>query len=365
MSASEPSTLNPFVWLRRFTKLVVVATLYLIFMGAQVKSHEAGLSVPDWPNTYGQNMFLFPPSEWVGGIGYEHTHRLFASLVGLLCIISAVWLTVRDRRDWVRGLGYGALALVIVQGVFGGITVLLLLPAAISSMHALLAQAFLMLTIIIAYTQSKEHHARLEIGEPERPNPVLKPALWVIAAVYIQLLLGAFMRHTESGLAIPDFPTMGGRWLPVFNEATLAWINQWRLDYSFDSGGPGLEPVTMAQVLIHFAHRCGAAFVLATVVIASRAAYRVRKELPKVWRIALVLDALIVVQIILGVYTVLSFKEPMHTSLHVTTGAVVLGVGTLMALRAWPLDPADEEEDVLLNVEPPKDEQELEAQTNL
>jgi len=359
MSTPESSALTPFVWLRRFTKLVVAATLYLIFMGAQVKSHEAGLSVPDWPNTYGQNMFLFPPSQWVGGIGYEHTHRLFASLVGFLSIITAVWLTIRDPRHWVRGLAYGALALVIIQGIFGGITVLLLLPAPVSTLHALFAQAFLMLTIIVAYTQSKEHRTRIETGKSEPPNPVLKPALWVVAAVYIQLLLGAFMRHTEAGLAIPDFPTTGGRWFPVFNEATLAWINQWRFDYSFEAGGVGLEPVTMGQVLIHFAHRLGAVFVLTTVVIATRAACRVRKELPKVWRAALLLDGVVVYQLVLGMYVVWSHKEPLHTSSHVVTGAAILGIATLLALRAWPLNPVHEKLE-----ENDPEERELEAQTN-
>ena len=95
----EPETTGQ-VWLRRFSKLLALSTLALIFIGGLVTSTSSGLSVPDWPTTYGYNMFLFPISQWVGGIFYEHTHRLYASLVGLLTVVLAVWLHLKaaDRR---------------------------------------------------------------------------------------------------------------------------------------------------------------------------------------------------------------------------------------------------------------------------
>src|SRR6188474_1416204 len=94
--------------------LTACATFPLIFMGGLVTSHGAGMSVPDWPNSYGYNMFLFPPSKWIGGIFYEHTHRLVASWVGLLTIILAVWLWMKDSRSWLRWLGVVALVAVIL-----------------------------------------------------------------------------------------------------------------------------------------------------------------------------------------------------------------------------------------------------------
>src|SRR3712207_2615983 len=134
------------VWLRRFTKLVAASTLFLIFAGAMVTSTGSGLAVPDWPNTYGEFMFTFPYSKWVGGIFYEHGHRLIASTVGFLTIIQAIWLQRREPKRYVRVLGWVALAAVIVQGLLGGLTVIFLLPPAISIAHAGLAEIFFCMT---------------------------------------------------------------------------------------------------------------------------------------------------------------------------------------------------------------------------
>src|ERR1700741_4262746 len=136
MKALEPIT-NKYAsqspaGLRRFTKLVAVSTLFLIFAGGMVTSTGSGLAVPDWPTTYGENMFLFPPSKWVGGIFYEHGHRLIASSVGFLTIILAAWLWLADPRRWMKRLGLTALGAVILQGALGGLTVIFLLPDAIS-----------------------------------------------------------------------------------------------------------------------------------------------------------------------------------------------------------------------------------------
>src|ERR1700759_5069910 len=117
--------------LHRFSKVVVAATILLLLAGSLVTSTGSGLSVPDWPTTYGWNMFTFPPSEWVGGVFYEHGHRLIASTVRFLTIILAGWLWRSEPRRWLKWLGVAALGAVVAQGVLGGLTVLFFLPAAI------------------------------------------------------------------------------------------------------------------------------------------------------------------------------------------------------------------------------------------
>src|SRR6187397_3306329 len=114
--------------LHLFTLIVAASTAVLIFAGGMVTSTGSGLAVPDWPNTYGWFMWTFPIQHWVGGIFYEHTHRLIASTVGFLILVLAVWLWRAETRRWVRRLGYLALAAVITQGILGGITVLWYLP---------------------------------------------------------------------------------------------------------------------------------------------------------------------------------------------------------------------------------------------
>src|SRR5437899_1320920 len=128
-------------WLNRFAWLTLVATLLLICSGGMVTSKGVGLAVPDWPTTFGYNMFLFPVSKWVGGVFFEHTHRLIASTVGFLTIILAVWIWRADERRWLRKLGLAALGAVILQGVLGGLRVTLLKDE-IGVFHAALAQAF-------------------------------------------------------------------------------------------------------------------------------------------------------------------------------------------------------------------------------
>src|SRR6186997_2106869 len=141
--------------LHKFAKFVAACTVLLVLAGSLVTSTNSGLSVPDWPTTYGWNMFTFPPSKWVGGILYEHGHRLIASTVGFLTIVLAAWLAVKDPRRWMKRLGAAALAAVILQGVLGGLTVLFFLPAAISTAHAGLAEIFFCMTVAIALFTSR------------------------------------------------------------------------------------------------------------------------------------------------------------------------------------------------------------------
>ena len=328
---------NPqYPWLRRFSKLMVAATLVLIFVGGQVKSHDAGLSVPDWPTSYGRNMFLYPVSEWDGGIFYEQSHRLAASCVGLLSLVLCAWLLLRERRTWVKVLGCLAVAGVIAQGILGGLTVLLMQPAWLSALHGVVAQSFLILVILIAYTQSRERADRERAVVVPTSQPSRRPILLVVAVVFVQLIVGALMRHTESGLAIPDFPRMAGQVVPWFTAASVQWVDAWRVDYAFETGRV-LPEITLSQIWLHFAHRAGAVLVTLAVLFALANTFRNRAASRQSWRGTLVLCGLVAVQAALGVTTVLTQKVPLITSLHVAAGAAILGYATLLALRALPL----------------------------
>ena len=177
-----------------------------------VTSTGSGLAVPDWPNTYGWFMFSFPMEKWVGGIFYEHGHRLIASTVGFLTIVLAVWTWRVEPRRWVRWLAFGALGAVMLQGLLGGLTVLLLLPAPVSIGHAGLAQLFFCLTLSLAVFTSPGWQARLV--DPVDDPMLRRLAVVTTALVYTQILLGATMRHTGAGLAIPDFPLAFGHVIP-------------------------------------------------------------------------------------------------------------------------------------------------------
>src|SRR6266567_7677119 len=134
--------------------LTAIATFPLIFMGGLVTSHGAGMSVPDWPNSYGYNMFLFPPRLWIGGILYEHTHRLMGTVVGMLSIVLTIVAWRVEPRRWVRWLATGVLGMVVLQGVLGGLRVVLV-KLDLAIVHACLAQAFFCLAAFVCVVTSK------------------------------------------------------------------------------------------------------------------------------------------------------------------------------------------------------------------
>src|SRR5215471_18598440 len=201
--------------MHRFAKFVAGFTVLLVLAGSLVTSTDSGLSVPDWPTTYGWNMFTFPPSKWVGGILYEHGHRLIASTVGFLTILLAVWLGISDTRRWMKRLGIAALGAVIAQGVLGGLTVMFFLPPAISTAHAGLAEIFFCLTVAIALFTSPRWID--DLGSSAVDDTLLRRLTAATTAlVYVQILIGATMRHTNAGLAIPTFPLAFGHLIPPF-----------------------------------------------------------------------------------------------------------------------------------------------------
>lgn len=288
-------------WRHRFGVLTVASTLALIFIGGLVTSTGSGLSVPDWPLSYGM---LLPPM--VGGIFYEHGHRLAASTVGLLTLVLAVWTARVEPRRGVRRLAWAALAAVVAQGILGGLTVIYLLPIAVSVAHACLAQTFFCLVIALAYATSREWLDARPQGE--EGAGLRAPALAAAGAAYVQLLLGAVLRHMGGGLAIPDFPLAFGQLVPSLETAPVA---------------------------LHFAHRVGALVVLTTVggLFARSLRSRDRRFIsPAGTALGLVL-----LQIVLGAATVLSQKAVLPTTAHVAVGASVLGGCIFAALRAWRL----------------------------
>src|SRR3954454_10629067 len=249
------------VWLRRYAKFVAASTLFLIFAGAMVTSTGSGLAVPDWPLSYGK---VFPPM--IGGIFYEHGHRMIAATVGFLTVVQAIWLQLREKKRFVRILGWCAVGAVIVQGVLGGLTVIFLLPHAISVAHAGLAEIFLCLNTSIAFFTSRSYDALRKLEKGDAP---VGPSLGLVTLVYLQILAGALMRHLGAGLAIPDFPLSFGRLVPAFTSSAIA---------------------------ANFTHRVGALLVTAALIVAVSQALRV-SELRK---LAIGIIAVVALQIFLG-----------------------------------------------------------------
>ena len=174
--------------------LVAGVTFLLLIAGALVTSNDAGLSVPDWPTSFGS---LYKLPRMVGGVKFEHGHRMVAELVGLLTIILAVWTWRADRRGWARKLGVAALATVIAQGILGGITVLFYLPPAVSTAHATLAQTFFCIVVVLALVTGRgwTEAPRQELPESHRLQLTTLATL-AAGSVYVQLMLGAGFRHS-------------------------------------------------------------------------------------------------------------------------------------------------------------------------
>jgi len=315
-------------WLNRFAWLTCIATLLLICSGGMVTSKGVGLAVPDWPTTFGYNMFLFPVSKWVGGILFEHTHRLMGSIVGFLTIILAMWLWLSENRQWVRNLGVIALGGVIVQGVLGGLRVTMMKDE-IGIFHACIAQAFLGLLVVIALVTTNFWRT-LENRPVDIQNfaSTKTLAVAITIAIYVQLGLGATMRHQHRDLAILDFPTANGAWIPDTSATTLAKINAWR-------DGQGLSAVTAFQIWLQIVHRF-LALVIATAIIAF--CLRVLREAPgfiALKRLSIFWVAGLACQIALGAWTIWSNKAADIATAHVALGAVMLSFGVSISAICW------------------------------
>ena len=298
------STAPSRIWPHRLAVLTATVAFGLLFLGGLVTSHSAGLSVPDWPTSYGWNMFTFPMKNWTGGIFYEHTHRLLASFVGFLILVQAFVLHRYEPRPLVRRLGWLALAGVIVQGTLGGLTVLFYLPPAISSSHAGLGQAVFCLTLTIALMTNR----RWNDARPKRVEPIrfgLRDlSLATAITIFCQLLVGAVMRHTDSGLAIPTFP--------------------------FAPNGSLIPDFTSFHVAIHFAHRVGAVIVTLMVFWTARTAMKYYLRDKAIAYLMLLAMFLLGLQIMLGAITIWTAKAVTPATLHVSCGAALLGTMVLV-----------------------------------
>jgi cytochrome c oxidase assembly protein subunit 15 len=282
-------------WPHRVAVLRACATFPLLFIGGLVTSLGAGLAVPDWPTTFGYNMFLYPWSKMIGGIFYEHSHRLVASCVGLLTIVLAVTFWTKETRNWLRWLAVLALGLVIFQGVLGGLRVVLL-QQTLAIIHACFAQAFFALTVCLAVFTSPQW--RQENKNPRLADGGRLRRLCATTAglIYVQAIFGAVLRHTGE-----------------------------RVD----------------------AHLLFAALVALHVVLVSARVLRFHGELQALTRPALALAVLLLVQLTLG--TVSYFGKfstalglPLGalvalTTSHLVVGALMLGTSLVLTLRAYRL----------------------------
>ncbi len=286
-------------WIHRFSLLTAGATFVLVVAGGLVTSTGSGLAVPDWPTTFGHNMFLYPWSKMVGGILIEHGHRLIGAGVGLLTLAVALWLWIADPRGWLRWLGVIALGAVIVQGILGGLRVVLV-ERTLAVVHAALAQAFFALTVSVAFFTSDEGRE----GPPQALLPGAVPlsrlALLTMGCIYLQSMIGAVLRHTGGGL-----------------------------------GAHLIFALVVATVIVYLTGRI----------------LRDHRDLPRLVLPGMLLGGLLIVQLLLGLASMWSrFVTPAGavparfivtlTTLHVAAGALMLATCLVLSLRVYRLLPS-------------------------
>jgi cytochrome c oxidase assembly protein subunit 15 len=324
MSINSQNKSNP--WLFRFAVLTAFVTFLLIGLGGLVTSHGAGMSVPDWPNTYGYNMFAFPISKWVGGIFYEHTHRLLASAVGLLTTILAVWLWLKDSRKWMHWLGIAAFLGVIAQGILGGLRVTLHMDS-LGVFHATIAQLFFMLVCAIALFTSA--YWRELVARNKNffvPRGLRTLVLVTTVLIFVQLVIAATMRHQHAGLAITDFPLAYGKVWPVTDPVAVASYNAHRISVTEEA------PITAFQIKLQMAHRVMALAILILVAAGAWQAWRQLGGKDRLVRLAIFWLALIFAQVALGAATIWTNKAADVATAHVMVGALSLVTGALWCL---------------------------------
>jgi len=284
------------VWLHRFALLTAAATVPLLFVGGLVTSTGAALAVPDWPTTFGHNMFLYPWSEMVGGIFYEHSHRLMGSIVGLLTLTLALLLWIQEPRRWLRWLGVIAIGAIIAQGVLGGLRVVLR-QETLAILHASFAQAFFALTVSVALFTSREWREESEEIQAADAGGLRRLSLLTTTFIFLQLISGAVLRHTGS-----------------------------RLDAHL---------LLAALVTIH-------GFLLAVRVL------RNHSDQPKLVRPAVILVGLLILQLALGLGSYLGKFTALGAGLtpltavalttsHVVIGALMLATSLVLTLRVYRL----------------------------
>jgi cytochrome c oxidase assembly protein subunit 15 len=310
----------------RVALVAAVATFLLIVVGGLVTSKGAGMSVPDWPTTYGYNMFLFPYSKWVGGIFWEHSHRLLATGIGMITIMLAIVTFSKDARIWVRWLAVAAVIGVITQGVLGGLRVTLYKDQ-IGIFHALLAQSFFALLLVMSAVTGHGFLSRSWF----RDNAVASLRWLALAGLiltYFQLAIAATIRHQHMPLAIADFPTSYGQLLPDTSVAAIERINAERTRKM-------IAPVTAMQIYLQLIHRAGALALMLTVIAFS---IRTAEITPlghwlRTW--SLIWVGGILLQILLGGITIWTNKAADIATAHMALGALLTGFSVLLTFRLF------------------------------
>lgn len=321
-----PETSRPrYHWaLHRFACFCAGSILFLICIGGLVTSHEAGMSVPDWPNTYGYNMFVFPWQDWVGGIFFEHSHRLVASGVGVLMTILAVWLCFQERV-WLRWMGGVVPIFILLEGIIGGLRVILS-EDQLGILHGCLAQLLFVSVSLIALFTSRwwtESH------------PGFTPAKWtgrtlaICGLIFCQLMIGATMRHEHAGLSINDFPLAYGQVWPDTNPAAVAQYNFARLKHHE-------VPTSALYINMQMAHRVGAVLITIAILAAAAAMWFTPGTASILRRWSAVWVGLVFLQFALGAFTIWTNKAADVATTHVATGALTL-VGALLTAMSWRL----------------------------
>ena len=297
---SETAAYN--AWLHRYAMLTAFCTFLLVIAGGLVTSTGSGLAVPDWPLSYGM---FFPPM--VGGILYEHGHRMIAGAVGIMTMLLAAWMWRSEPRRWARRLAAAAVLVVLAQAGLGGLTVIFLLPTAISVAHAGLAMGFFSITCALALVTSSSWIVSVERQPLEGSMALPRLAATATLAVYAQILLGAMVRHTGSGLACPDFPLCNGQVIP---------------------------PIDSIGVALHLMHRLGAVAVACMVIWVYRRVLGSHATVPGLVVPATMALTLVAVQLLLGALTVWNALAVEPTTAHVGGGALLLITMLTLTLRA-------------------------------
>jgi heme a synthase len=310
-------------FLHWYAIFVAASVLVLICSGGLVTSHGAGMAVPDWPNSFGYNMFLFPVSRWVGGVFFEHTHRLIASGVGLLTIGLCVLTVIIEDRLWVKWLSGIAVIAVVVQGVLGGLRVTEH-NAILGLFHGCLAQGFFSLVASFALVTSR-FWRRIKQASNERDIRSLR--FWTIiitVMLFTQLALGASMRHSHTGLSIPDFPTSYGRIFPPIDAASVARINEARKATE--------APISSGLILLQYIHRVWAVLIVVGLTSVAVKILRRRQLTAPVRSVAGFWLVLVLAQFGLGAWTIWSNKAADIATSHVFVGALTFMTGVLLSV---------------------------------
>lgn len=297
-----------------FAVVTTICAFVLLCSGGLVTSKGAGMSVPDWPTTYGYNMFLFPVSRWVGGIFYEHTHRLIASGLGVLTLILTAWILAAEKRSWVRTIAILAFVGVILQGVLGGLRVTLNANF-MGIFHGVVAQCFLSLLGILSVATSSWFISGKYVVFGTLQNTRWM-ALGLTLLLFVQLGVATSMRHAHAGLSIRDFPTAYGKWWPPMDPASVKKINQER-------AAEGIVATSATQIGLQMVHRLLAVIIFLGILLFAylNRKHRILRSFGIIWSL------LVCAQIVLGAWTIWSNKAADIATAHMAIGALLLFLG--------------------------------------